>query len=202
MQRDGYTRLVSWLKVIFPLMALALLSTLFLLSRAIDPGKAIPFAEKEILDRLRDQQITGPFFTGATAEGDELSFYAEVLTTPDGQIGANRAENIRATINTAMGTTFRLQSGEADFDLAKNHAELKENVVLTTSTGYRMTSEFITSELSSLNLQSPGPVYGTAPAGTLEAGAMSVIQSENQGAPQLLFTNRVKLIYSPKPLIE
>ncbi|EEB83502.1 hypothetical protein [Roseobacter sp. GAI101] len=202
MQRDRYTRIVSWLKVLFPLAALGLLSTLFLLSRAIDPGQVIPFAEKEIQDRLRDQQITAPFFTGATAKGDMISFYADVLTTPGGQVGSNRAENIRATIKTAEGVTFRLQSGMADIDLAQDHAELTGNVILMTSTGYRVTSERLTSELSSVNLQSPGAVYGTAPGGTLEAGAMTVQQSETDTSPQLLFTNRVKLIYKPKPLPE
>lgn len=202
MQRDRYTRLVSWLKVLFPLMALGLLSTLFLLSHAIDPGQALPFAEKDIQDRLRDQQITGPFFSGASSSGDALSFYADVLTTPDGKVGTNRAQNLRATISTPEGTTFRLQSDMADFDLAQDYAELLGGVVFTTSTGYRLTSEKMTSELSNLNLKSPGPVFGTAPAGTLEAGAMSVTQAENDQAPQLLFTNRVKLIYKPKPLIE
>lgn len=202
MQGDRYTRLISWLKVLFPLMALALLSTLFLISRAIDPGQAIPFAEKEIQDRLRDQQITAPFFTGASAQGDELTFYADVLTTPDGQIGSNRAENIRASIKTADGASYRLQSNEAEIDLAKDYVDLTDDVVIMTSSGYRMTSDHMTSGLSSLSLESPGPVYGTAPEGTLEAGAMTVSQPENGGPTQLFFTNRVKLIYKPKPLLE
>jgi len=201
-QRDRYTRTVSWLKVLFPLMALALLSTLFLLSRAIDPGEAIPFAEKEIQERLRDQQITAPFFTGSTAQGDELMFYADVLTTPEGKIGANKAENIRVTIKTAQGSTYRLQSGEAEIDLSRNTAQLTNDVIIMTSNGYRMTSDFMTSGLSSLSIESPGPVYGTTPEGVLEAGSMTVEQSENGGATQLFFTNRVKLIYKPKPLIE
>ncbi|WP_240790837.1 LPS export ABC transporter periplasmic protein LptC [Sulfitobacter pontiacus] len=178
--------------------ALGLLSTLFLLSRAIDPGQAIPFAEKEVQDRLRDQQITGPFFTGATSEGDELSFYADVLTRPDGQTGMNHAENLRATINTPEGSTFRLQSDLADFDIAEDVADLLGKVILTTSTGYRLQSEKITSDLSGLNIQSPGAVHGTTPGGTLEAGAMSITQTDEQTAPQLVFTNRVKLIYKPK----
>ena len=124
MQGDRYSKLVSWLKVLFPLMALALLSTLFLISRAIDPGQSIPFAEKEIQERLRDQQLTAPFFTGTTAQGDELTFYADILTTPDGKIGSNKAENIRLTIKTAQGASYRLQSGQAEIDLAKNIAEL------------------------------------------------------------------------------
>ena len=202
MQGDRYTRLVSWLKVLFPLVALALLSTLFLLSRGIDPGQSIPFAEKEIQERLRDQQITAPFFTGATAQGDELTFYADVLTTPDGKIGSNKAENVRVTITTTQGTSYRLQSNAAEIDLATNRAELTDDVVIMTSTGYRLTSDLMTSGLSSLDVESPGPVYGTAPEGTLEAGAMTVTQPQNGGATQLFFTNRVKLIYKPKPLIE
>jgi lipopolysaccharide export system protein LptC len=202
MQGDRYTRLVSWLKVLFPLMALALLSTLFLLSRGIDPGQSIPFAEKEIQERLRDQQITAPFFTGATAQGHELTFYADVLTTPDGKIGSNKAENVRVTITTTQGTSYRLQSNSAEIELATNRAELTDDVVIMTSTGYRLTSDLMTSGLSSLDVESPGPVYGTAPEGTLEAGAMTITQPQNGGATQLFFTNRVKLIYKPKPLIE
>lgn len=199
MQRDRYTRLVSWLKVVFPLAALGLLSTLFLLSRAIDPELAIPFAEKEIQERLRDQQITGPFFTSATSAGDELSFYADVLTTPDGRTGNNRAENIRAAINTKTGSTYRLQSDSAEFNIAQDQADLLGGVVLTTSTGYRLTSDKIVSVLSALNLQSPGAVYGTAPGGTLEAGSMSVVETDPETGPQMVFTNRVKLIYRPQP---
>lgn len=82
MKGDRHSRVVSWLKVLFPLIALALLSTLFLLSRAIEPQAVIPFADKEVQERLRDQQITGPFYSGTTADGDLISFSAEKLTTP------------------------------------------------------------------------------------------------------------------------
>ena len=61
MKGDRHSRVVSWLKVLFPLIALALLSTLFLLSRAIEPQAVIPFADNEVQERLRDQHITGPF---------------------------------------------------------------------------------------------------------------------------------------------
>lgn len=202
MHGDSYTKLVSLLKVLFPLAALALLSTLFLLSRKIDPGQAIPFADKEIQNRLRDQQITGPFFSGATADGDQLSFYADVLTTPDGEIGSNEAQNVRATFNVIGGSTVRLQSDTARFALADDRAELEGGVVINTSTGYELMSDRMISELSSLNVESPGPVSGTSPAGTVEAGSMTISRSGDDGGAQLLFTNRVKLIYKPKPMIE
>ena len=42
---DRYSRMIAFLKVLLPLMALALLSTLFLLSQNTEPMASIPFAE-------------------------------------------------------------------------------------------------------------------------------------------------------------
>ena len=44
--RDNvHSRVVFWLKIILPLLALAILSTLFLFSRRIDTDQALPYAE-------------------------------------------------------------------------------------------------------------------------------------------------------------
>ena len=198
MASDRYSRLIAWLKVLFPLMALALLSTLFLLSRVIDPEAQIPFAEKEIQDRLRDQQVTGPFFTGTTADGDQIMFSAEKLTTPEGQTGANEAEEIKTVLDLANGNQITLTAMRASFDLAKDHAELKGDVRIETSTGYRISSAFLTSAMSTLDLESPGPVVGYAPGGTLKAGRMTLTAAKGDARTQLIFTNGVKLVYTPK----
>ena len=54
-----HSRLVGVLKVLLPLLALAILSTLFLVSRKINPEDAIPYADVDIEDRLRDPKMTG-----------------------------------------------------------------------------------------------------------------------------------------------
>ena len=56
-RRDRHTRIVGWLKIGLPLAALAILSTLFLLSRRIEPADDLPFAQVELEDRARRQQI-------------------------------------------------------------------------------------------------------------------------------------------------
>ena len=43
---DSYSRLVQIGKIVLPLVALGILSTLFLFSGEVDPEAAIPFAEK------------------------------------------------------------------------------------------------------------------------------------------------------------
>ena len=202
MRADSYSRWVSWLKVLLPLAALGLLSTLFLLSRAIDPETVIPFADKEIQDRLRDQQVTGPFFSGTTAQGDLISFSAETLKTPDGRTGSNRAEDVIVEVAVIGGTKITVVANMSEFDIANDLAELTGNVVITTSAQYRIVSDKLSSQLSVLNLKSPGPVEATGPAGRLNAGSMLITSSEEGKPAQLIFTNGVKLIYTPKQVEE
>ena len=199
MQLDRYSRMVGWLKVLLPLMALALLSTLFLLSRVIDPESVIPFADKEIQDRLRDQQVTGPVYYGVTPDGDELSFAAEKLTTPTDQSGVNDAEQIEISMDLASGSRVTLSSDHGRFDMAGNRADLEGDVVIVTSTGYQIESDRMITKLSTLDVHSPGPVHADGPLGTLDAGAMQLNAGKAGDAAQLVFTNGVKLIYVPKP---
>lgn len=198
MQADRYSRMVGWLKVLLPLTALALLSTLFLLSRVIDPETAIPFADKEIQDRLRDQQVTGPVYNAVTADGDRISFSAEKLITPQGQTGANEAEDVQVVMDLSAGSNIVLTAERGALDIEADTADLTGDVLITTSTGYRLTSAQLITLMSSLDVTSPGPVQGDGPIGTLNAGSM-ILKSGNAGeTAHLVFTNGVKLVYMPK----
>ncbi len=202
MQADRYSRMVGLLKVLLPLMALGLLSTLFLLSRVIDPEAEIPFADKEIQDRLRDQQVTGPIYHGTTADGDEISFAATKLITVPGQTGVNQAEDVEVTIDLVSGTRILLNAIVGHVDIASDRANLERDVVITTSSGYQIESDRLLTQLSTLQVESPGPVAADGPFGTLDAGAMR-LSSGNDGKPaQLVFTNGVKLIYVPRDFQE
>lgn len=179
-------------------MALALLSTLFLLSRAVDPETAIPFADKEIQDRLRDQIVTGPFYYGTTAKGDQIAFSAESLTTPQGEIGANNAVDVDVVMDLAGGGQIKMIADVGRFDIGQDTADLNGNVVITTQTGYRITSARLISLMSRLDVRSPGAVQSQGPIGTLDAGQMVLSTAQSNGPAQLIFTNGVKLIYMPK----
>lgn len=190
--------MVFWLKVLFPLTSLGILSTLFLLSRAVDPETAIPFADKEIQDRLRSQQVTGPFFSGATANGDQISFSAEVLTNPQGQTGANHAEDVKVAMDLTSGARITMDADEARLNLSDNFAELTGDVTIITSTGYRIESEMLRATLTEVEISSPGPVHATGPGGTIDAGEMRIMAQGGEKPTQLVFKNGVKLIYDPK----
>ncbi|MEL6588071.1 MAG: hypothetical protein AAFQ50_15700, partial [Pseudomonadota bacterium] len=68
---NTHSQLVSGAKVILPVIALVTLSTLFLLARTVDPDDAIPFADVNVSERARDQQLTQPKFSGVSSDGTE-----------------------------------------------------------------------------------------------------------------------------------
>ncbi|MGB3251218.1 MAG: hypothetical protein WBB13_18855, partial [Tabrizicola sp.] len=70
---DRHTRLVGWLKVALPLTALAILSTLFLVARRIDPEAALPYAEVDVEDLAREPRMTAPTYAGTTEDGAALT---------------------------------------------------------------------------------------------------------------------------------
>ncbi|MEL6562820.1 MAG: hypothetical protein AAFQ59_00140 [Pseudomonadota bacterium] len=192
---DRYSRFVAWLKVLLPLAALALLSTLFLLSRNTDPVAAIPFADDDLLDRVRDEQITGPFFSGTTSDGDRVSVAAGTMRTGLG--AASTVEDLSAQIDMLSGTRIILFSDAGQFDMANARSNLTGNVVVTTSTGFKMTTDTLTADFDAMRVEAPQSVTALSPFGTLNAGQMRM---EKRGADEnshLIFTEGVKLVYDP-----
>ncbi len=197
MQSDRYSRMVTLLKVMLPLLALGILSTLFLISRVVDRPTVIPFADTEVLERLTNQQVTGPYYSSITNKGDQIAFVAEKVTTPDGQTGQNKAEDVDVTIDTTSGSQINVTAQHADVNIAADQTDLIGDVVVVTSTGYVMRSELLKLKMSQLDMTSPDAVTATTPLGDLEAGAMHVFTPEGASDSHFLFTRGVKLLYQP-----
>ena len=100
---DGWSRAVGWLKVVLPLTALALLSTLFLVSKRIDPEAAIPYADVDVEARMKEPRITKPAYAGTTTDGSALVMQASEArpaTTPG---APSTAADITARLTTPDG---------------------------------------------------------------------------------------------------
>ena len=194
---DRYSRTVAYLKVLLPLTALALLSTLFLISRGIDTEAVIPFAQKEIEERMRGQQVTAPFFSGTTSQGDQIMVTASTARPGSSSGNGATANDLQAEIRMATGGQMTLASESGSVYPDQDRALFKGNVILTSADGLVVETEELESALSAVSAESPGPVRATGPLGVLTAGQM-LVRAESEGAPvQLLFKNRVKLVYDP-----
>ena len=65
--------------------------------------------------------------------------------------------------------------------------------------GYDIRTELLNTRIDELYAESPGRVVGTGPPGDLDAGRMILTNDADTGDAQLLFTDGVKLVYTPQP---
>ncbi|MDP3339096.1 LPS export ABC transporter periplasmic protein LptC [Frigidibacter sp.] len=191
-----HSRLVAWLKVILPLAALALLSTMFLVSRGIAPEDALPYSEVDVEELAREPRLTAPRYSGVTLDGAALSVTAEVARPDVGGAGQASATALTARLETPDGITTDIAASDGQLDTAAGLLMLTGDVQIAASSGYAITTGALTAALDQTLLTSPGAVVATAPMGRIDAGAMRMTSQD--GDYVLVFNGGVKLVYEPK----
>jgi lipopolysaccharide export system protein LptC len=193
---DVHSRLVSWMKIALPLAALAILSTLFLFSRRIDPSDAIPYAEVDIEERLREPRMTDASYSGVTEDGSAINLRA-AAAVPEAD-GNARATGLSATLDSPDGSNTTFAAATGQLDNASGMIALSGGVKVETSTGYHIQTGDLRIALDSTSVEAPGTVSADGPPGTITADRMTLTSADpNGGRYQLVFTGNVKLIYQP-----
>lgn len=194
---DSYhSRLVGFLKITLPLGALALLSTLFLFSRSIDPEAALPFVEVDLADRLREPRVTEPAWAGVTDDGAALTVTAAEVRPRSGG-GDATAKGLHAVLEMSGGGQAELRASAGVMDAGGNLLTLEGDVEITTTTGWRVASDRMLVATDRTHVESPGPVTAKGPAGDLTAGSMLLAPAARAGDYALGFNGGVRLIYLP-----
>jgi lipopolysaccharide export system protein LptC len=193
--RDNlHSRVVVILKVTLPLLALMILSSLFLFSRPIDPEDAIPYADVEIADRLAQPRMTGAGFSTVTSDGATISLSADQAAPRPG--GAT-IEGLSGQWSAPGGGTTDFSAGTGVLDRLAGQLVLEAGVRLATSTGYVVATDRLTLGTDRSFMESGGEVRATAPMGDLTAGGLRMDRSEDGAAHLLVFNKGVRLIYLP-----
>lgn len=193
---DGlYSQVIAWLKILLPVAALALLSTLFLFSRSTEPIGTVPFAEALQRGETARQQVNAPYYAGTTARGDMLTMTAGSVRPMSG--GALKADTLEARMQLSDGSEIRLDSATATLREDERKARLEGGVRIISSTGYVLQTDSLISGIDTVEAETGGPVVGQGPAGRLEAGHMRIAATQEGGDVQLLFTKGVKMVYHP-----
>jgi lipopolysaccharide export system protein LptC len=194
---DRHTRVVTWLKVALPLLALAVLATLFLLADRIDPEAALPYAEVDVADRAEEPRMTSPSYAGTTTDGASLALTADEAR-PAAPDAPAQATGLVLVLETPDGRRTELRSAVAKIDQAAQQVILSGGVTISTETGYRMEIPEVLARMDRSGLESRGAVTATGPAGNLQSGGMTLSQDlEAPGAYVLVFNQGVRLIYQP-----
>lgn len=192
---NRYSQWVFWLKIILPIVALAILSTLFLFARKVEFDGSLPYAEVEIKDLANDPRLTAPEYAGITDDGVAIRVAAKTVKAGADGSGLMSGEEVVAQYEGTNGGKITLNARVGTLDQVKALLTLTGDVVVNTSDGYRLSSDEMVSSLSVTDLVADGAVRATAPFGTIDAGAMQLTGTE--GNHQLVFKKGVRLVYKP-----
>ena len=198
--RDNlHSRLVFWLKILLPMAALAILSTLFMVSRGVSPEDAIPYASTDITDRVKEPRLTNAVFAGMTADGAALTLKtAEAKPGAPGSDNAGVASDLSGLLETPDGARTNLTAKAANLDQVARLMILSGGVVVSNSTGYRIEMPGLAVSLDKTGLDSTGAVKAMGPVGQITAASMHLGPAEpGKPAYLLVFKGDVRLLYQP-----
>ena len=196
---NAWSRWVVLLKIVLPLIALALLSSIFLLSRTIDPTAAIPFTEVDVEDRAREPRLTTPKFSSVTSDGALVTLDATEMRPDLAKAGSGNATDLRARMVSQTGETTDVVADHGTVDTEAGTYEMTGAVKAVLSTGYSIAAPKMAGLLNATQLDATGPVDATAPMGRITADAMQ-LRSDPAAPGQylLVFNGRVRLVYEPQ----
>jgi lipopolysaccharide export system protein LptC len=161
------SRFLRAVKFVLPLLAVAILSSLFLFSQPITLGGALPFADIDLADRLREPKMTDVRLASTTDKGAELALTADaVVPTSTTQ---TIARNAKGTITPLNGNATTFTAPQISYTEDTALATLTGGVQIT-SADYTMTTEAMDVQINAAKLQSRSPVSAKGPLGTLQAG--------------------------------
>ncbi len=193
-----HSQTVTGLKIFLPLLGLAILSTLFLVSTS-STDDAIPYADVDVVDLLREPRLTDPSFAGMTADGAALTLTAhEALPAVAGTDQGGLARDLTGLLETPDGVETRLTAGEARLDVGANAVLLSGGVRLTVSTGYELAFAEGQVSLDQTNILAFGGVRILGPMGTLTAATLNTGPAKDSpDTYQMVFKGGVRLLYQP-----
>ncbi len=198
---NSYSRLITWLKILLPLTALAILSTLFLVSRSIDPFFEIPFAQNELQELAREPKIGNPSFSGISDNGSAIDLSADVGLALTGEQSGIKTVGLSGVFETPDGLKVDITAQTGAFDTKGRQANLSDGVSLITSTGYQIITDSIVADLNSSSIYTIGSITAIGPLGRISAGRLILRQKNETEAGtmyELVFQDGVKLIYIPQ----
>lgn len=188
-----HSRLVGWTKILLPLSALALLSTLFLFARGDDSSGTIPIVEINTL--AREQGINAPAFSGIANDGSVIQLTANSAKPLDTTTLSVEAPLL--SVDASDGTSLTIRSGDGRLDNAARTAELTNLTRIEASSGYIMETAGMIADLGAGRFVSQGPLEIQSPYGSLTAGQVVIASADSDLGQQMHFTQGVKLLYLP-----
>jgi lipopolysaccharide export system protein LptC len=187
-----WSRFVTLSKLVLPLAALGLLSTLFLFARGPNAPTEIPYAELEVI--AQEQRISAPAFSGLAQDGSVFSVSADTIRPLPGTTNQFGITAFAAALTNPDGLVIDLTAAEGLLDGRAQTVVLEGLARITTSSGFAMETRGLRADLQAGIIETEGGLEVRAPFGSLTAGALRV-----EPGGRMLFSAGVRLLYQPQP---
>jgi len=155
MKHHNYSRLVGFMKIALPLVALGVLGTVFLITTddGFDPGFTFSQAEFDALER--GNFLANPRINGKTENGDIFSLIADSIAPQSSDLKLIFAVNLTSNFDFASGEQAEIIAESAIIDMVEQLLIFDTGADISTSDGYEGTVKTLTADLQT------GNIYGT-----------------------------------------
>ena len=193
---DGYSALVAWLKTLLPIVALGLLSTIFLFSGRVDVTQSLPYTEHNIAEIVREQRITRPYFTGIASNGTEIALSAAYASPQIENAHILEITDLSVVLRSTSDRMVQVTAGRGALDSATQTAQISTNVHIAALPDFWVTTQALDMNLNQGVVFAKGGFQGVTSLGAITAGEMHLQMTADD--QQIVFLNDVRLVYSPK----
>jgi lipopolysaccharide export system protein LptC len=189
-----YTRMVGALKLLLPLLALALIATVILWASSYDREQGFELSFITSQDASSDRlTMVNPRYVGTDVSNQPFTVTAELAEQDPKDQRQVTLTGVQADMTTDGGTWFTAMAPAGHYRQETNILKLDGPISVFSDAGYEFHAETAEIDLGRGTATSPRPVRGQGPFGTLRADRMDV----KKRGQLLQFSGNVRLVIEP-----
>ena len=189
-------------RLVLPLGALALLSTVFLFSENIDPQRAVELSDINVEELTREPRVGTARIATVTSDETAMTITANSVrsaTDPSERVPVLLTLDApQGRLEFPAGRVASFRGDDGQIDEASDSMLLRGNVVLEISDGYTARMPVLRARLERLHVEGLDGIEAEGPAGELTADRLELSRAPGAESGYLLaFKGNVRLIYVP-----
>lgn len=191
--RNSYSRMVAWLKILLPLIAIAVLGTVFLFNSNDGFEAGFTFSRADIETLEKGSFIKSPQINGITQKGEPFHLLADEIRPLDADNTVVVITNLDVEFRFNSGAWAKVTSPSALMDVAAETVWFESGGRLVTSDGNTAVVDTLHLLMASGELQGSG-IVADGPLGRVSAENFR-IESNGSENRVLWFENNVRMLY-------
>jgi lipopolysaccharide export system protein LptC len=192
---EGYTRFVTMMKIILPLIAAVLVGLVVVWPQFRDVREGFRIEIARLTHSMGGQEVSNARFTGTDTRGRPYTVIADSAAQADGQADVIQLERPKADITMQGGNWIASSADVGRFRRSDQILDLVGGVALFHDQGFEMHSSSARLDLKGGTAEGDEKVDGHGPTGTISAEGFRVLDN---GA-RVFFTGPARLVLRPEP---